>query len=106
MINIEFVRGAAATSRSVRRLSYLDRATPGEIDQRVAHGFSDGHWIWSPPEEHTAWYVWADTGLMPNQWAYAFSFDDGSRGVCMVRDLNEALAALGYEIDRRGDEEG
>lgn len=36
-------------------------------------------------------------------WAYEVVFRDGSRGVCRVMDINEALAEVGARVDRRGD---
>lgn len=40
----------------------------------------------------------------PDSWAYVFLFLNGERGICQVKDINAALAALNCEIDQRGDE--
>lgn len=46
------------------------------------------------------------TGRPPGAWAYVYMFADGTLGVSRVCDVNEALAALGYDVDRRGDAPG
>lgn len=58
------------------------------------------HWCWNYPGEYGASDSRTDMAM---NWAYVFSFNDGSRGVCRIRDLRAALAELGCEIDERGD---
>lgn len=51
-------------------------------------------------EMYVAYYDHRDH---PESWAYLFQFLNGQRGICQVREINEALAALNCEIDRSGD---
>lgn len=57
-------------------------------------------WLWN----YGGWIepraMQGDQGMA---WAYEITFRDGTRGVCRVADINEALADLGARVDRRGD---
>lgn len=57
-----------------------------------------GRWEWST---RLSYYVLAESP--PSGWAYLFQFTDGTMGTCQVSRVNAALAALGWQVDRRGD---
>lgn len=59
-----------------------------------------GNWHWGG----WGWVTLARRGGNEAEaWAYVIEFQDGTKGVCRVRDLNAALAELGARVDRRGD---
>jgi hypothetical protein len=87
-------------STDTRVLYRLDRLEGDEHIDRVAHIFNPyGEPVW-----HWGDGYWNAMGRdsynpAPDTWAYYFRFTDGSTGVCMVRHVNEALAAVNARVD-------
>lgn len=90
-----------------RSLTMLARLQRGDWTYHVHHIYRGGLW-----DDGSGWdfgidaYApWSASGAGPSGhgWAYLYSFVDGTYGVSRVIHVNEALEALGYEVDRRGD---
>lgn len=109
-IEIELVHRRRRSHRPMRVMRW-DMSDELVVDRWMEHVYRspttlspwsslDAGWLWS----HGGWLdprPW--DGEQPTAWAYEVQFRDGTRGVCRVRDLNEALAELGARVDRRGD---
>lgn len=83
---------------ALRRLDASDRG--GETVRASWVWFQDR---WQRYPDGREMYVAYYDRDHPDSWAYVLFFAGGARGLCQVRDINEALAALNCEIDRRGD---
>lgn len=95
------------------------RLTPSDHWREVHHlydrdgdyGADPGEWLWAEEVEDeddwdgyftpTQWSCICEPP--PNGWSYLFEFSDGTTGVSRIEDVEPALRALGYEVDRRGD---
>lgn len=79
-----------------RWLDGLWRMEWGDTSLSVEHGFN-GRWAWGRPGR--GWYAEFHPREHRRSWAYVYGFDDGTRGVSLVAEVNEALAALGCRVD-------
>lgn len=105
MINI-FIQPLAGRDRprSLLRLSRLQEDDGHYTINHIYRGLAwdDGSGWDFGTDSFQPWSASGD-GQPPYAWSYLYSFVDGTYGVSRIRDVNEALAALGYEVDRRGD---
>lgn len=116
------IRATGEPRSGVHEILQLDRLDRGDAWCDVHHLYDPdngyaydrsttvrgGGWLWSVPRENDPWsYIPSRWSAMceppPDGWSYLFLFEDGTKGVCRVRDVNRALSELGYEVDRRGD---
>lgn len=98
-------------------LSSLHRLQPPDgwvevhhlYDYDGSYGLGEEGWNWGEEEydedegEYFSPLNWSANAVVDDGWSYLFTFRDGSQGVSRVSDVNAALRALGYEVDRRGD---
>lgn len=98
MIQIDIL-GRTTLTEVDRQLTALYRLERGDGETSHHHGFGPETWNWGTSE---AWYAWWDREHF-GEWGYIFFFADGTRGTCRVEEVNQALAALGFAVDRRGD---
>lgn len=62
------------------------------------HGYDGNRWGWMRSGGRPGWvYDWSPDH--PWSWGYVFDFDDDTRGICRVREVNPALRALGCRVD-------
>jgi hypothetical protein len=62
------------------------------------HGYDGNRWGWMRSGGRPGWvYDWSEHH--PSSWGYVFDFDDDTRGICRVREVNPALRALGCRVD-------
>jgi hypothetical protein len=62
------------------------------------HGYDGNRWSWMRSGGRPGWaYDWSEHH--PSSWGYVFDFDDDTRGICRVREVNPALRALGCRVD-------
>lgn len=83
----------------------LSRVDVSDVDTTRIMGswvYFDGHWEQYPGGQ-ARYFAYYERRDHPESWAYVFLFLNGERGICQVRSINEALAALNCEIDRSGD---
>lgn len=107
MREIRFVRRADwTTEKELIRIDRIDRGDSGTYVEWIYWDFEgpmdERHeiWNWQQPGR---WFAMFDLPA-DECWGYIFKFSDGTRGICQVKSVNQALAAVGCEVDRRGDE--
>lgn len=100
MKNIPIITDLAAMRPGDRYLVRLNRLERNDYHNSVTHIFNpynEMNWLWGGG-------YWCANGVdqfneVPATWAYVFDFSDGTNGVCMVRDVNPALAALHARVN-------
>jgi hypothetical protein len=98
LIEIECVPGGAVPMpRHVFRRLWRCGASDGS--RSTEHIWRDWGWEFGL---HRSWYMLGGDDP-PGGWSYLFEFTDESLGTCQVNRVNAALAALGWQVDRRGD---
>lgn len=78
-------------------LQRLDRGDRVEGQHHIfRHTFSNAEgWYWGDRQRYIARY--REGGV--ERWSYVFYFENGTRGMCRVNHVNDALAAIGYRVD-------
>jgi hypothetical protein len=62
------------------------------------HGYDGNRWSWMRSGGRPGWaYDWSEHH--PSSWGYVFDFDDDTRGISRVNEVNPALRALGCRVD-------
>lgn len=124
MIEIPVVETTTTHERGIRQLHRLtDRREMFEVNHLYDYDGTFGRveegWLWAEEQydedEDEDWLPrqWSAAFEPPSPpefyegghsgWSYLFEFSDLTDGVCRVMDIDRALRALGYEVDRRGD---
>jgi hypothetical protein len=106
LIEIECVRGPTPATERRREFHSLCRMGRGDESATAHH-------IWRGRDSYAPSTPGWDMGRIvryycvnephPHGWSYLFRFTDGTRGTCQVNQVNQALATLGWQVDRRGD---
>lgn len=79
----------------------LNRDDPSQRVNRVWNPYlTPPDWQWNPSRSYAAQW---DPHHQDESWGYVFSFANGERGTCRVRDIEVALGALGYRVSMEGD---
>jgi hypothetical protein len=85
-----------------RRLVDLWRTERGDVCDEIdycEHGFNGHGWRWMQAGSRPGWvYDW-DQNNHNRSWGYVFDFDDDTRGISRVNEVNPALRALGCRVD-------
>lgn len=92
MRTIRTIHDGTVAQRGLARLQRIDR---GDQPVYCHHGWR-GVWSWGT--NPIGWVSEYDR-YHPASWGYVYVFTDGTRGVSTVRDMNQALAALGHRVD-------
>lgn len=92
MRTIRTIHDGTVAERTLVRLQRMERTD----DTRACHhGWSGDRWSWGHNRVWIAEY-YSNHAL---SWGYVYTFHDGTLGVSTVREMNEALAALGHRVD-------
>jgi hypothetical protein len=103
MKNIPIIHDLNRISDPDHYIVRLDRLEGRESEVGVHHIFAPygtPEWVWGDG----CWNARHDRyNSAPDHWAYLFHFNDGTTGVCKVRHINAALAALHARVNLEPD---
>lgn len=103
---VYFVSNDDAAHRPAGALVYLERLSRGDPpvhgNWHIFEYYGPLEWVWG---DHPRWIARFDRLERPDpayessRYSYILHFEDGTTGIAKVRDINAALAAIGYRFD-------